>query len=55
MRLGGHVHDEQRVGIAILPLNGAIRGSSGAGDELGTGARILENHRVVVGVNILLH
>src|SRR5699024_2414159 len=55
VRLAGHVDHDERVGLAVLPLHGALAGQRGTGEELGARARVLEDHRVVVGVDVVLH
>src|SRR5699024_3777678 len=53
--LAGDVDDDQRVLVAILPLDRTVGSGGGAGKELFTGSRILEYHWVVIRVDILLH
>src|SRR5690625_1565222 len=55
VRLAGHVDHDQRVGLAVLPLDRTVAGRGRTGEELGARARVLEDHRVVVGVDVVLH
>src|SRR5690625_158698 len=55
VRRGGDVDVDHRVGVAVLPLHGVLRGDGGLRQDREVGGDVAEHHRVVLRVNVLLH
>ena len=55
VRLGSHVNDDERVLVAVFPLVSAVGGQGGTRQELVPRVCVLEDHRVVIRVNVFPH
>src|SRR5699024_7400464 len=53
--MAGDIHLDQRILVAVFPLDGFLAGHRGLGQEGKVGRRVLEHHRLVVGMNVGLH
>src|SRR6476620_5384270 len=53
--LGGDFDVDDRVGVAVFPLDGLRGRHGGLGQELGTGGQVIENDGGVLRVDIRLH
>lgn len=56
MRFAGNLQSDQRIFVAIFPLDGLLGGRAGFGQEGFVAGKILENNVAVVGwVDIFFH
>src|SRR6476659_2447299 len=53
--LGGDFDVDDRVGVAVFPLDGLLGRHGGLGQELDAGSQVVENNSFVLRVGIRLH